>query len=160
MIFTWGIVPRASDYNATSCSPLQDTPELALFLTILSLLSIVALPFVSTLILTALMLQHLQSKTWKLRPRKMSINAINKLQFERKAVLMVSMITGVYALLSFPFTISWVVLLGQHLAPPDNPCTLLNTYAAKDITEVVYMANFAMKFGFCIFCGMNVVSHK
>lgn len=159
VIFTWDVVSKEND-SLSVCSPSLESEMLSLFLTVFSLFSIVALPFMVTLILTVIMLQNLQNNSWKLRPRKISAMTLNKLQFERKSILMVSLVTGVHALLSIPFIIAWIVMLGQHFSPPEDPCQMLKTYAAKDITEIVYMANCAFKFVFCVFCGTKIVSYK
>jgi hypothetical protein len=157
VIFTWDIIPKET---GNICAPAHQSEMVSLFLTVLSLLSIVVLPFIITLTLTITMLQNLQTGTWKLRPKKITVSAINKVQFEKNTIYMVSMITGIHCLLCVPFIITWVILLSQHFSPPVNYCKYVKTYAAKDITEIIYMGNCAVKFIFCVFCGSNIISYK
>lgn len=157
VIFTWGIM-RNGDIGI--CTLTQQSMEMSLCLTIIYLIGMVGLPFLITLILTVLMLQNVHSNTWKLRPRKISISKINNLQLEKKSIIMTSVITGVHCVLSLPFIISWIVIIIQHFHPSANVCQYTKAFAAKDITEVLYMSNCALKFIFCVFFGNNILSIK
>ena len=164
VVFTWNLVPRN---DVAECALDVSSQELSTFLTVVNLILVVAMPNFLTCILTVMIAQNLHGKIWKVRPRNLSKQIIAKILLERQAGVMVAFITGVYALLSLPYTVSWLMLLAQrftHAADKavasSSSCAHARTLAATDISETLYMVNYAVKFAFCLFCGLDVVGHK
>ena len=165
VMVTWGVVQQETE---VVCAPDMSSESFANFLTILSVVLIVALPFFLSIVLTCMMLQNLQRQIWKVRPKKIGASLVRKISLERCATIMVAMITGMHGLLSLPYTVAWGVLLGDHYTSRDeghvmsrsDTCMRETMYTARDVTEVVYMANYAIKFAFCVFCGQEVIGHK
>ncbi len=161
VLFTWRSVsiPDAADL-AHSCVPMAPSDFISVALTITTILTIVGLPFVVISLVTIFTVRNLGA--WALRPRRLSARAICRALLEKQATSMVVVLSGMFCILSVPYTISWVVLLVQHFTAKSTTsvCTYIEMSAARDISEVGFMVTYALKFLVCIFTGRAVLSSK
>lgn len=160
VIFIWQSVRTSGpgETNKYSCIPIAPTDFISMLLTIATVLSVVGVPFLLVTGVTAVTVRNLSS--WKVRPRRMSTNAICKALAEKQATIMVCAVTSVFSLLCVPYVIAWTVLLLQHFVFRVTMCQYVQTAAARDITEVIFLINYVIKFLVCIFAGRNVLNRR
>ncbi len=156
VVFIWQSVSTGPDRH--SCVPVSPSDFISIALTITTVLSIVGLPFIVVSGLTAMTIRNFSS--WKVRPRRMTTSAISRSLLERQATVMVVSVGCIFSLLCIPYAISWSVLLLQHFAADITLCQYIEAAAARDITEVSFMLNYAIKFLVCIFTGRNVLNRR
>lgn len=157
VLFIWDSIVVPGDVTAT-CAPTSTSQILALGLTILTVVLIIGLPFMVVAGLTIMLVRNF--KAWKLRPRRLSSSVIARALFEKDATVMVVSVLGSYTLLCVPYIITWIVLLWQHFLNELPLCRYLDGAAARDVAEVGFMINFAIKFLLCIMFGNHVLSQK
>ena len=160
VLFTWKSVPIPDSLDqAHSCVPMAPSDFISVALTITTILTIVGLPFLIISAVTIITIRNFGA--WNMRPRRLSTRAICRALVERQVTLMVVVISGMFCILSIPYTISWVVLLVQHFTSMSSSmCIYIQISAARDISEVGFMFTYALKFLICIFTGRNVLNSK
>ena len=158
VIFTWTTVDMGDGLK--TCSPKLPSDSISYLVTVITVIIIIGLPFVITSILTVILIRGVNSRAWRIRPLRMTPAAIFRLELERRASLMVSMVTAASSLLSVPYVLTWGVLLAQPWFHLGSMCERLAAIAARDVTEVIFMASYTIKFLLCILGGNNILNLK
>ena len=160
VLFIWQSVRTSAPGESPrySCIPIAPSDFISMLLTIATVLSIVGLPFLIVTFLTGMTMRNISS--WKVRPRRMSTNAICRALAEKQTTMMVCAVTSVFSFFCVPYVIAWTVLLLQHFVFKVTMCQYVMTAAARDITEVVFLLNYVVKFLVCIFAGRNVLNRR
>ena len=160
VLFTWKSVTVPNTLDQTrSCVPLATSDFISISLTITTISTIVGLPFLIISAVTIFTIRNIG--TWSMRPRRLSTRAICRALLEKQATSMVVAVSGMFCILSVPYTLSWAVLLVQHFASASTSmCQYIEISAARDISEVGFMSTYALKFLICIFTGRNVLTSR
>ena len=141
-----------------ACIPVSTSTLVSTVLPVATIVSIVGLPFVLISVLTSATIHNFPA--WRVRPRKMSSNAICRALLEKQATVMVSALSGIYAILCAPYAIAVTLDLLQLFIINLSHCQSQTLSATRDITEVIFTINYAIKFLVCIFAGRNVLNQR
>ena len=154
VLFTWNIVEEHT------CSLKLNSSELENLLIMVTYASIILLPLFVTAVLTFLTIQNLNKPIWKVKPRELKKRIIAKIRMERKATYMILSVSITYCVLTLPYSVSWLVLLGKYFVAKNvTSCEFERDVIANDVCELVAMLNFVVKFLMCLIFGNGVV-HK
>ena len=166
LLFTWDIITTENEQQRgnnrsllhTICAATTESHILSLIYTTMGLGGINVVPLFIAIVLTLRVYRGLN--LWKIRSRRMTQVMLCRAVLEKRATVMVCGVTTLYCVLSVPYVFTSLIVILQTFVWRISKCTHIYTDAFVDITEFMFLINFAAKFLVCILLGNKLLNYK